>query len=156
MAHRFLVSACLAGHSCAYDGRARPHPLVERLVGEGRAVPVCPEALGGLPTPRPPAEIQGGDGHEVFAGRARVVDLEGRDVTDAFLEGARTALAIARRHGLTAAILKARSPSCGYGLIYDGTFAGRLRPGHGVTAALLLHHGFPVFTESEAERAVTS
>lgn len=156
MACRFLVSACLAGYPCAYDGQARTHPLVARLVREGRAVPVCPEVLGGRPTPRPPAEVQNGAGHEVLAGRARVVDRAGENVTGAFLSGARATLAIARRHGITTAILKARSPSCGYGLIYDGTFTGRLRAGHGVTAALLLDHGFRIFTESEVEQAVAS
>ncbi|MGQ9533033.1 MAG: DUF523 domain-containing protein [Desulfotomaculales bacterium] len=156
MGYRFLVSACLAGHPCAYDGRARTHPLAARLVREGRAIPVCPEVLGGRPTPRPPAEIRNGAGHEVLAGRARVVDSTGADVTAAFLRGARATLAIARRHGITTAILKSRSPSCGCGLIYDGTFTGELRAGHGVTAALLLDHGLRVFTENEMERAVAS
>ncbi len=143
------MSACLAGELCAYDGKARPHPLVARLVAAGQAVPACPECLGGLPTPRPPAEIQGGDGRDVLAGRARVVNKEGEDVTAAFVLGARRALELARAHGITTAILKSRSPSCGLGRIYDGTFSGRLRPGHGVTVALFLAAGLTVLSEKD-------
>ncbi|WP_027718296.1 DUF523 domain-containing protein [Desulfovirgula thermocuniculi] len=152
MNRRYVVSACLAGEACAYDGRPRPCPAVQRLVREGRAVSVCPECLGGLPVPRPPAEIQGGAGDEVIAGLARVKNCYGEDITAFFLEGARAVLEIARRHGIKAAILKAKSPSCGRDRVYDGTFTGKLRPGHGVTAALLLAHGFEVYTEREAER----
>ncbi|MEW5761579.1 MAG: DUF523 domain-containing protein [Bacillota bacterium] len=147
----YLVSACLAGEACAYDGRACPSAAVQRLVREGRAIPVCPERLGGLPVPRPPAEIKNGSGEEVLTGRARVVNREGKDVTDAFVRGARTALDMARARGVRAAVLRSRSPACGYGEIYDGTFSGRLRPGNGVMAALLRAAGFRVLTEKEAE-----
>ncbi|MGQ9498217.1 MAG: DUF523 domain-containing protein [Desulfotomaculales bacterium] len=148
---RYLVSACLAGETCAYDGQARTCPAVVRLVREGRAVPVCPERLGGLPVPRPPAEIKHGSGRDVLTGRVRVVDRNGQDVTDAYIKGARAALDVARAQGIRAAILKSRSPSCGCCGIYDGTFTGRLRPGDGVTAALLRDAGFAIFTEKDAE-----
>lgn len=148
-----LVSACLAGRACRFDGSANSDDVVGRLVASGRAVLVCPEVDGGLGTPRPPAEIVGGDGADVLAGRARVVASSGRDVTDAYLEGARVAVAAARRTGARAAILKARSPSCGRGAIYDGSFSRATRTGDGVTAALLAANGIEVFTEEQLERA---
>lgn len=148
----YLVSACLAGKACAYDGRPRHCPAVAKLVAEGRAITVCPECLGGLPVPRTPAEIKGGTGQDVLAGRARVVNRTGEDVTEAFLKGASAALEMAQKYGVGEAIFKARSPSCGYGWIYDGTFRGQLQPGHGVTAALLLNAGIQIITEQEAER----
>jgi uncharacterized protein YbbK (DUF523 family) len=148
-----LVSACLAGRACRFDGSANSDDVVGRLVALGRAVLVCPEVDGGLGTPRPPAEIVGGDGADVLAGRARVVTNAGRDVTDAYLEGARLALAAARRTGARAAILKARSPSCGRGTIYDGSFGRSTRAGDGVTTALLAANGIEVFTEEQLEDA---
>jgi uncharacterized protein YbbK (DUF523 family) len=144
-----LVSACLAGRACRFDGSANPDDEVARLVAEGRAVLVCPEVDGGLGTPRPAAEIEGGDGTDVIAGRARVVTREGADVTDAYLAGARRALEAAREAGAATAILKARSPSCGKGGIYDGSFSRSRRAGDGVTAALLLANGIDVFTDEE-------
>lgn len=141
---RLLVSACLAGVACRYDGTACPDPVVEALVRSGRAVPACPEQLGGLPTPRRRAEIRGGDGEAVLDGRARVVDEAGEDVTEAFLRGAREALRLARLAGAGGALLKARSPSCAAGEIHDGTFSGRRRAGAGVTAALLRREGLDV------------
>jgi uncharacterized protein YbbK (DUF523 family) len=146
-----LVSACLAGRACRFDGTASDDDVVARLVAEGRAILVCPEADGGLPIPRPPAEIAGGDGRDVIEGRARVVTETGADVTDAYLRGARIALAAARRAGATRAILKARSPSCGKGRVYDGTFSGALTAADGVTAALLEADGIHVVTDEEAE-----
>ena len=144
-----LVSACLAGRACRFDGSSSTDAVVSRLVAEGRAVLVCPEVDGGLGTPRPPAEIVGGDGRAVLEGRARVVTHEGVDVTDAYLAGARSALDAARRSGATAAILKSRSPSCSRGAIYDGTFSRTLTPGDGVTAALLQSNGITVITDEE-------
>lgn len=139
-----LVSACLAGVRCRYDGDGCPDEAVMDLVRRGRALPVCPEQLGGLPTPREPAEITGGDGHDVIAGRARVVARDGRDVTDAFLRGARETVRLAEMAGARRAVLKARSPSCGAGSIYDGTFTGGTRYGDGVAAALLKQAGIAV------------
>ena len=146
---RILVSACLAGRACRFDARANPDDGVARLVAEGRAVLVCPEEDGGLGTPRPAAEIQGGDGSDVLAGRARVVTKAGVDVTEQYLAGARIALDRARAAGATAAILKARSPSCGKGCIYDGTFSRRPVTGDGVTAALLQQHGIVVLSDED-------
>ena len=120
-----------------------------RLLAEGRAVLVCPEEEGGLGTPRPPAEIVGGDGHDVLAGRARVVTKAGVDVTDEYVRGAEIALAKARASGATQAVLKARSPSCGKGCIYDGTFTRTPSVGDGVTAALLQENGIEVVTDEE-------
>ncbi|MFJ2780063.1 DUF523 domain-containing protein [Kitasatospora sp. NPDC087315] len=139
-----LVSACLAGVPCRYDGRAKTSAAAVGLVEAGQAVVVCPEVAGGLATPRPAAEIVGGDGEDVLAGRARVVDVTGADCTGAFLDGARQALAAAEAAGARRALLMARSPSCGCGRIYDGTFTGALRPGDGVTAALLRRAGIEV------------
>jgi len=110
--------------------------------------------LSGLPTPRPPAEIQGGDGRDVLEGRARVVNIEGKDVTAEFLAGAQKALRIAQRRGIKEAVLKARSPSCGVGQIYDGSFSGRLREGDGVTTALLKRGGIIVKNNEDWEKEV--
>lgn len=132
-----LVSACLAGEACRYDGGATPHPLVLRLVEQGRAVPVCPEVLGGLAVPREPVELRAG----------RAICRRGRDVTAEFLAGSRAALRLALEHGCRRAVLKARSPSCGCGIIYDGSFSGVLITGDGVLAALLKANGFAVCTE---------
>ncbi|MDQ3957671.1 MAG: DUF523 domain-containing protein [Actinomycetota bacterium] len=144
-----LVSACLAGRACRFDASANPDDEVTRLVAEGRAVLVCPEVDGGLGTPRPAAEIVGGDGADVLEGRARVVTRTGVDVTDAYVKGARKALAAAREAGAETAILKARSPSCGVDAIYDGSFSRSVRPGDGVTAALLRAKGINVTTEEQ-------
>lgn len=147
-----LVSACLAGRRCRFDGTGAYEDEVARLVAEGRAVLVCPEVDGGLGTPRPAAEIEGGDGSDVLGGRARVVTGEGIDVTEQYLKGARKALEMARETGVTTAILKARSPSCGAGRIYDGTFTRSLEVGDGVTAALLRAEGIQVLTDEEVTR----
>ena len=132
-----LVSACLLGTPCRYDGSGKADARLLKLGAKRQLIPVCPELLGGLPTPRPPAERVG----------ARILDKDGADVTAAFLRGAQETLRLARLLGCKTAILKARSPSCGAGQIYDGTFSGRLIAGHGVTAALLMQNGITVFTE---------
>ena len=134
-----LVSACLLGTPCRYDGTGKLDPALDQLRAQGHTlVPVCPEVLGGLSTPRPPAELQP-DG--------RVVNKEGVDVTAAYRAGAEAALAIARENGCTLAVLKARSPSCGCGEVYDGTFTGTLTPGWGVAARLLMEAGITVLDE---------
>lgn len=143
-----IVSACFAGIHCRYDQRHNALAEIRRLVREGKAIPVCPEQAGGLPTPRNPAEIVGGgDGEDVLDGKARVIDNQGNDVTEQFLAGARKTLAVARAVGAKQAILKERSPSCGSCMIYDGTFSGGKKPGLGVTAALLRRHGIEVVSE---------
>jgi uncharacterized protein YbbK (DUF523 family) len=144
-----LVSACLAGLPYRFDGSAGHQNLVTELVERGRAVLVCPEVDGGLGTPRPPAEIIGGEGRDVLEGRARVVTEDGKDVTDAYIAGARIALEAARKSGASMAILKARSPSCGKGQIYDGTHSGTLTAGDGVTVALLEANGITVISDED-------
>lgn len=144
-----LVSACLVGIPCQYNGGSCPDDQIQALATQGDILPLCPEVLGGLPTPRPPAEIQGGDGWDVLEGWARVVNIERKDVTTEFLAGAQKALRIALRWGIKEAILKARSPSCGVGQIYDGSFSGRLIEGDGVTAALLKREGIIIKSEEE-------
>ncbi len=148
-----LISACLAGVACTYEGKPKTRDWAVRLVADGRAVPVCPEVAGGLGIPRPEAEIQSGDGNAVIDGAARVVSVDGDDVTNNYLHGARTALDAARRTGATVAILKARSPSCGCGAIYDGTFSGAKRDGDGVTAALLKREGLTVASDEDVTQA---
>ena len=143
----YLVSACLLGLPTRYDGGDNRCPSLLRLGRRCRLIPVCPEQLGGLPTPRRPAEICGGDGHAVLRGEAAVKDSAGRDVTEQFLRGAAAALKLARLFGAAGAILQWGSPSCGSGLIRDGSFSGRRRVGDGVTAALLKRHGIPVYSE---------
>lgn len=139
-----LISACLCGIHCRYDGSAKLDAELIELLRSGRAVPVCPEQLGGLATPRPSAEIIGGDGAAALAGTASVMGTTGDDVTVAFIQGATQTLHIARICRAERAILKANSPSCGCGAIYDGTFSGVLKEGDGVTAALLKQNGIPV------------
>ncbi|MEW5351128.1 DUF523 domain-containing protein [Streptomyces sp. 16-176A] len=139
-----LVSACLRGVPCRFDGRDKATPGLAEAVAGRTVVPFCPEVAGGLATPRRPAELVGGDGQDVLDGTARVVDDTGRDVTAEFLAGARRALEAARRTGCTEALLMPRSPSCGRGEVYDGSFTGALTRGDGVTAALLERHGIAV------------
>ncbi|WP_433340147.1 DUF523 domain-containing protein [Streptomyces sp. CA-253872] len=139
-----LVSACLRGVPCRYDGRDKRVEALGELLAGRRVVAFCPEQAGGLPTPRRAAELRGGDGHGVLDGSARVVDDTGSDVTAAFVAGAERALATARRTGCADAVLMPRSPSCGAGEVHDGTFGGTLVPGEGVTAAPLKRHGIAV------------
>ncbi|MEK7816617.1 MAG: DUF523 domain-containing protein [Actinomycetota bacterium] len=146
---RILGSGCLAGLPCSHDGRDRLYGKVKELVSEGKGIPACPEQLGGRPTPREATELDGGDGNDVIDGRARALTKSGVDVTGEFLEGAERTLRLAKRHGCRQAILKARSPSCGSGKVYDGTFSGGLKDGDGVAAALLKREGIEVLTEED-------
>lgn len=151
---RILVSACLLGQPVRYDGRdaAVDHPALRRWADEGRIVPLCPELAGGLATPRPPAEIVGdGGGAGVLDGTAIVRDATGADVTAPYRRGAEAALELCKAKGVGFALLKARSPSCGFGSVYDGTFRGRTIAGDGVTAALLVRHGVRVFSEEDMD-----
>ena len=138
-----LISACLLGENCKYSGgnNALPEDVLERLRARYDLVPVCPEVMGGLPTPRLPSERQGD----------RVVNRAGKDVTAQFRAGAKAALEQARRHGCRKALLKSNSPSCGCGQIYDGSFSGKLIPGDGVCAELLKDMDLEVFGENCAE-----
>lgn len=153
-ASKILVSACLIGQKVRYDGAANSnaHPVLLKWLEEDRVVPFCPECAGGLPVPRPPAEIVGGEGRDVVLGVAEVRTRE-TDVTDYFLKGAQSALAKCQELGIKVALLKARSPSCGSSQIYDGSFSRTLKEGEGVTTALLRHHGIEVFSEEEFELA---
>ena len=138
---RLLISACLLGCRCRYDGASKPQPWIAALAERHELVPVCPEQMGGLATPRLPAERQGD----------RVVTKEGADVTAQYRRGAEEALRLCRLFHCQAALLKERSPSCGCGSVYDGTFTGALTAGDGVTAELLRAEGVPVYGESRAE-----
>ena len=129
-----IVSACLAGFPCRYDGQAKPCERVMEMIRAGEAVAVCPEQLGGLPTPRPPCEIRNG----------RVVDKYGTDHTEEYRRGAEAVLDLARMYGATQALLQNRSPSCGSGWIYDGTFSKKMVQGDGITARLLAENGIQV------------
>lgn len=144
-----IVSGCLVGIPCRYDGTSETVEKLKQMVEKGEAIAVCPEQLAGLPTPRPGAEIYGGDGKDVIAGRCMVFNSEGDNVTEIFLKGAGDTLVIAEDKNVELAVLKSRSPSCGSGVIFDGRFAGRLKKGDGVTAALLKRHGIRVVTEEE-------
>lgn len=135
----YLVSACLLGLPCKYSGGDNRCPAVLALRDRIHMIPVCPEQLGGLPTPRPASERQGDC----------VVNREGLDVTAQFRAGAGSALMLARLFGCCGAILKSRSPSCGVGTVYDGTFSGTLVPGDGMTAQLLRAEGLDLYTEEE-------
>ena len=146
-----LVSACLLGVACRFDGQSCPAPELNDLATRGKVVTICPEVAGGLPTPRLPAEIEKAtaslDGHAVLKGRTRVVRSDGVDVTAQFVKGPQAALGLARQLGIRRAIPKANSPSCGAGRVHDGRFSGKLVPGDGVTAALLKRNGIKVITE---------
>lgn len=147
-----IVSACLMGCCCRYDGKNNLKQDISRLIQQGKAIPVCPEQVGGLPTPRPPAEIIGGNGLDVLEGRAQVVDVNGKDVTLQFLKGAQETLKMAQLVGATSAILKQRSPSCGSREIYDGSFNHKSIEGMGVTTALLTKKGIKVIDEDSYAR----
>ncbi|GAB3376912.1 2-thiouracil desulfurase family protein [Azotobacter armeniacus] len=154
---KILVSRCLLGEPVRYDGGTHgPFALLEAWRRQGRLVAVCPEVAGGLPTPRPPAEIPGGQGARVLDGECGVVTIDGAEVGAAFLVGARAALQLVKAHGIRLAVLKARSPSCGNRENYDGSFGGLRVPGEGVTAALLRRHGVLVFSEEDLEAAAAA
>jgi uncharacterized protein YbbK (DUF523 family) len=154
---KILISACLLGEKVRYDGKDSfcGHPVLQQWQQENRLVVICPEMAGGLPTPRPASQIVGdGGGAAVLQAKARVLSAEGVDSTVNYLQGAHKALQLAQKHSVVMAILKARSPSCGNSIIYDGSFSKSLVPGMGVTAALLTQHGFTVFNEEQVEEAV--
>ena len=139
-----IASACLVGIKCRYDGEAREDENIRKLYAQGRVKAVCPELLAKLKSPRCPSEIVDGDGDDVLAGRVKVMAQDGGDITKEFLSGAEKTLEIAKKCGAARAYLKSKSPSCGCGRIYDGSFSGVLREGDGVTAALLKKHSIEV------------
>lgn len=143
---KILISRCLMGDCCRYDGKSNLVPEIRELAESGLAVPVCPEQLGGLPTPRTPSEICGD----------RVMMRDGTDVTENFRRGAERALAIGLEQGCVCAVTKAKSPSCGCGRVYDGTFSGTLVSGDGIFVRLLKEAGILVCTEKDDWQALIS
>ncbi len=152
---KVLVSACLLGERVRYHGGDAlfTHDVLARWKEEGRLVPVCPEVAAGLPVPRPPAEIAGGDGESVLTGETAVGDGAGADVTEPFLRGARATLDAAIAADVRLAIFKDGSPSCATSYVHDGSFRGQRVPGQGVTTALLSRAGIRVFGERQIEEA---
>lgn len=151
---KIAVSACLLGVPCRFDGEARPCDAVIALRGKHEVVAVCPESAAHLPVPRVPNEIVAGATDEGGRPVLRVVDAEGADNTEAFLRGARREVERAQEAGCTLAILKSKSPSCGSGRIFDGTFSGTLVDGWGVAARMLRDAGVRVIDEHAAARGI--
>ena len=142
MKEKILISACLLGRACRYDGRSVRNEDAIRLSEKYELIEICPEVDGGLPVPRLPSEIVG----------ERVVNTEGFDVTENYLRGALNALRLALENGVKIAVLKERSPSCAKGRIYDGSFSKTLKDGDGITARLLLENGIKIYGESEIKK----
>lgn len=137
---KILVSACLLGCNCRYDGKSMPNEKVLELAKDNVLIPVCPEQMGGLTTPRNPSERQR---------NGTIIMNDGTDVTENYRRGAEMALTVAKLNDVDYAIMKAKSPSCGKGLIYDGSFQKRLTEGNGITSDLLLKEGYKVITEKD-------
>ena len=154
---KIIVSSCLMGERLRFDGVVKvfENHILKRWLEEGRIVPLCPEVEGGLPVPRLPAEIVHGNGAEVLDGDARILNVNGKDVTDCFINGAKKVLLNALENDVEIAILKDGSPSCGKNYIYDGSFSGKIKPLKGVTATLLEQNGIAVFSEQELETALS-
>lgn len=152
---KILISACLLGQAVRYDGQDNARKVrawravLQQWYQQDMLVPVCPEVLGGLPIPRPAAEIQNGDGHQVIARQTGVKTITGENVTAAFIAGAERTLALAQKYQASCALLAARSPSCGKHVIYDGSFSGVLKDGMGVTVALLEQQGIRCYNPDE-------
>lgn len=141
---KILVSACLLGENCKYNGGNNKCDKVIALGEKHKLIPICPECFGGLKIPRVPSEIKDG----------RVYSKDNEDLTDNFLDGAEKALYVAEESGCQIAILKERSPSCGFGEIYDGSFSGKTVRGNGITAQLLYDHGITILGESKADKII--
>lgn len=139
---KLIISACLIGECCRYDGKCKKDMRTDSLAKRYELIPVCPEVMGGLSVPRAPSEIIG----------ECVINRDGVDVTDNYRLGAERTLAIAKESGAEIALLKERSPSCGKGKIYDGSFSGTLKDGDGITVRLLTKEGIAVYGESEIEQ----
>lgn len=137
--YEYIVSACLCGENCRYDGKSTLSEKIKRLVDEGKAIMVCPEVDGGLPIPRHPCEIR----------NSKVVNNHNEDKTEEFVSGAKKVLELAKKHNIKKAILKEKSPSCGSSFIYDGTFSRKLIKGQGITTKLLRANGIEVISDEE-------
>ncbi|MGX7195551.1 DUF523 domain-containing protein [Enterococcus olivae] len=143
------ISACLGGQCCRYDGRHQEVSALKKLLDQKEIVSVCPEVLGGLPVPRDPAEIVGGNGHDVWDGKAKVLTNQGEDVTELFKEGAKRAYQALKEQQVDHLILKDKSPSCGSQWIYDGTFSGTKIENIGVATAYFIKQGLSVQSETQ-------
>lgn len=143
----YLVSSCLAGVNCRYNGSNSENKFILQLIKEGKAIALCPEQLAELPTPRPSCEIIIDE-----SGNKKVVSKDGQDFTKEFVEGAEKTLAIAKVIGIKKAILQSKSPSCGCGFIYDGSFSGKLTKGNGLTVDRLISNGIKVYTENDLDK----
>lgn len=146
---KILVSACLLGINTRYDACNSLNEIIANLCKSHFLIPVCPEQLGGLSTPRLPVELVGGDGKGVILGEAFAKNCEGLDLSYNFIKGAKETLNIAKLYDCKFAILKAKSPSCGVNCIYDGTFSKVIKSGNGVTAQLLIENGIKVLNETD-------
>jgi uncharacterized protein YbbK (DUF523 family) len=149
---KILVSACLLGEKVRYDGGHSGVAALERWQKQGRIISICPEVAGGLPIPRPAAEVESGDSDLVLRGCGFIRRKDGQDVTDAFMDGAERALALCFEHHIHIAVLKEGSPSCGVNLVNSGDFSGTKMDGMGITARLLSHHGVAVFSENQLDQ----
>jgi len=161
--NKILISACLLGEPVRYDGKslASEHPAIKQWQQQDRILAFCPEVFGGLPTPRPPAEIIASSanmvgGQAVLAAQASIQTQSGEDVSQEFIKGAQQALTLCQQHHIQFALLSARSPSCGNEKIYSGQFNKTLIDGMGVTAALLKQHGIEVFNQFQIDELVQS
>ncbi|MBX9585977.1 MAG: DUF523 domain-containing protein [Gammaproteobacteria bacterium] len=154
---KILISACLIGQKVRFDAKdcLQSNALLQQWIQEGKVIAICPEMAGGLPTPRPPSEIEPGKTAEhVLKRQGKVLTIQGDDVSAEYLRGAEKALELARKHDIHVAILKAKSPSCGSKQVYDGTHSRSLLIGMGVTAKLLSDNGIRVFDETEIDLAI--
>ena len=149
MSKKILISSCLVGKKCAYDGKDRYNDEVASLAALCKSVDICPEVSGGLGCPRERHEIWGGSGDDVLSGKAKVLSQTGKDHTREFVNGAKNVLEIARNNDIQIALLKAKSPSCANGMIHSGCFNGTLREGSGVAAALLKSNNIKLYNENE-------
>jgi len=149
-----IASACLCGINCKYNGGNNLDSSIYKLFSEGKVIPVCPEQLGGMSTPRDVKEIKGGTGADVLDGNAKVISPDNADSTEKFIKGAYETLSIAKNTNVKVAVLKAKSPSCGAGKINDGTFSGNFIDGNGVTSELLMRNGIKVFNEKDNLRNI--
>lgn len=147
-----IISACLCGVNCKYNGKNNLKQGVEKLLKQGILIPVCPEQLGGMETPREPHEIVNSTASEVLDGKGKVLSKTYKDSTDKFIKGAYETLKIAKSLGVKEAILKSNSPSCGFGTIYNGNFSGEKIRGNGVTAELLKRENIKIYNEEYIEK----
>lgn len=144
-----LISACLCGLNCKYNGGNNLNEPLLNILKAGKALLICPEQMGGLQTPRKPCEIVGGTSKDVLEGKARVLNTAGEDRSKEFLKGAYETLKLAKTINAEYVVLKSKSPSCGADMIYDGSFSGKLKAGSGITAQLLINNGFKVINEND-------